>query len=131
MLYSIIWIVASIIGTRKHFKFLFIYLFSAVLRLHCCASFPLVVASLSTFWLWYVGFSVCGFSFCRAGSGECGLQELHFLSSEQRLRSTARGLSCSMARGIFLGQGFEPSSPALADGFLTTGPQGKPNILSF
>ena len=39
------------------------------------------------------------------------------------------GLSCSVAWGIFLDQGFEPVSPALAGGFLTTVPPGKPQDL--
>ena len=53
-----------------------------------------------------------------------------FLVLEHRLRGAQasvvvwRGLSCSVACGIFL-EGVEPVSPALAGGFLTTGPQGK------
>ena len=38
----------------------------------------------------------------------------------------ARGLSCPTACGILLLRpGFEPASPALESGFLTTGPPGK------
>ena len=38
----------------------------------------------------------------------------------------ARGLSCATACGILVPQpGIEPMSPALAGGFLTTGPPGK------
>ena len=37
----------------------------------------------------------------------------------------AKGLTCSVARGIFPDQGTEPMSPALAGGFLTTVPPGK------
>ena len=36
------------------------------------------------------------------------------------------GLSCSAARGILPDQGSNPWSPALAGGFFTTGPPGKP-----
>ena len=36
------------------------------------------------------------------------------------------GLSCSPARGIFPDPGLERVSPALAGGFLTTEPPGKP-----
>ena len=36
-------------------------------------------------------------------------------------------LSCLTARGIFPDQGFEPVSPALAGGFLITGPTGSPD----
>ena len=39
----------------------------------------------------------------------------------------AHGLSCSAAWGIFPDQ-LEPMSPALAGGFLTTAPPGKPSI---
>ena len=38
----------------------------------------------------------------------------------------AHGLSCSAARGNLPGPGLEPVSPALAGGFLTTVPPGKP-----
>ena len=37
----------------------------------------------------------------------------------------ASRLSCPMACGNFLDQGSNPMSPALAGGFLTTGPPGK------
>ena len=40
----------------------------------------------------------------------------------------AHGLSCSAACGIFPDQGSNPVSPALAGGFLTTVPPGKPQI---
>ena len=43
----------------------------------------------------------------------------------------AHGLSCSEACGIFLGQGSNPRPPALAGGFLTTVPPGKPQTLIF
>ena len=42
----------------------------------------------------------------------------------------ARGLSCHEACRIFPA-GIELMSPALADGFLTTGPPGKPRLLFF
>ena len=38
----------------------------------------------------------------------------------------AHGLSCSAAYGIFPDQGSNPVSPALAGGFFTTQPPGKP-----
>ena len=38
----------------------------------------------------------------------------------------AHGLSCSTACGNLPGPGLEPVSPALAGGFLTTAPRGKP-----
>ena len=43
-----------------------------------------------------------------------------------------RRLSCSAARGILVHQsGVEPASLALQGGFLTTGPPGKSQSLSF
>ena len=43
----------------------------------------------------------------------------------------AHGLRCSEACGIFPEPGIEPVSPALAGGFFTTGPPGKPLQLVF
>ena len=40
----------------------------------------------------------------------------------------AHGLSCSVACGIFPDQGSKPVSTALAGGFLTTVPPGKPTV---
>ena len=52
------------------------------------------------------------------------------LTAEHRLQSmglvaVVLGLSCPSAYGIFLDQGSEAVSPALAGGFLSTGPPGK------
>ena len=44
------------------------------------------------------------------------------LALEHRLGIGAHGLSCSAAFGIFLNQGIEFMSPALAGGFITTEP---------
>ena len=41
-----------------------------------------------------------------------------------------RGLSCSPAHGIFLGQGSN-RCPCMARGIPTTGPPGKPEMASF
>ena len=74
-------------------------------------------------------------NFCLAVSGlSCGVQDLCCVSC--RILQLAgmgansvvevRGLSCSGACGIFVPwPGIEPVSPALAGGFLTTGPPGK------
>ena len=46
--------------------------------------------------------------------------------------AVARGLSCFVACGILVpGPGVEPASPALQDGFLTTGPPGKSQLVTF
>ena len=55
------------------------------------------------------------------GSSHAGLQQLQHAGSVV----VAKGLTCSVARGIFPDQGTEPMSPALAGGFLTTVPPGK------
>ena len=52
------------------------------------------------------------------------------LTAKHRLQSTGLvavvlGLSCPSAYGIFLDQGAEAVFPALAGGFLSTGPPGK------
>ena len=43
----------------------------------------------------------------------------------------AHGLICPTARGIFLDQGLNPFPPAMAGGFLNTGPLGKSPCLEF
>ena len=75
------------------------------------AGFSLVAASGRYSSLKCAGFSLGGFSCCRAralGARASGV--------------VAHGLSCSLACGIFPGPGLEPVSPALAGGFLTTVP---------
>jgi len=56
------------------------------------------------------------------------LVALAFPFAENRLDSVvvAHGLSCSTACGIFWNQGSNPCPPALADGFLSRAPPGKP-----
>ena len=109
------------------------YLFLAVLSLHCCTGFPLVdgnggyalvavysflivVASLlqsmeprtcELKWLWLVGSEVAA----------CRLQSTDSVAVAPRLRF-------STACGIFPGQGSN-LSPALAGGIFTTEPPGK------
>ena len=68
-----------------------------------------------------------------SGCVACGLQQLQLMGSvvtAHRLQSTGSvvvgpGLSCSKACGIFRSE-IEPVSPALAGGFFTTEPPGKP-----
>ena len=77
----------------------------------------LVVASGGYSSLQCVGFSLshCGFSCCRA-----------WALGAQASVVVAHGLSCSAAMWDLPMPGFEPVSPALAGGFLTTAPPGKP-----
>ena len=61
--------------------------------------------------------AVCGLS-------SCGAQAL-----EPRLNTVAQRLSCSEACGNLPGSQIEHASPALAGGFFTTEPPGKPNLM--
>ena len=65
-------------------------------------------------WLWHVGSVVVarGLSSCGLGALECRLSSCGALAS----------LLCGM--WDLLGRGLKPVSPALAGGFLTTGPPG-------
>ena len=70
-----------------------------------------------------------GCSCCRAGAPRCiwaSVVAVPRLSSTGSIVST-HGLSYSEACGIFLNQGWSPF-PALAGGFLTTEPPGKPSF---
>ena len=58
------------------------------------------------------------------GLSRCGSQAL-----EHRLSSCGARSSCSMACWDLPGPGNEPVSPALAGGFFTTEPSGKPILL--
>ena len=83
-----------------------------------------------SFWLHWVLVAACGIFCCTVlASLElwcAGL--LYLVVAPDRVGSVvvARGLSCPTACGIFVPQlGIEPASPALEDGFFTTGPPGK------
>ena len=72
------------------------------------------------FWLCWV-FVVAHRLSLVAVSGGSGGATLYLWSMGYR----AYRLSCPMARGIFPDHRFKPMSPALAGGFLTTGPTGR------
>ena len=73
-----------------------------------------------------------GFCHCRAGALElegfsgCGSQAL-----ELRLTVGALGLGCLVTRGIFYRPGIKLVSPALAGGFFSHQPPGKPYFILF
>ena len=75
--------------------------------------------------------AVCGLSLVMAGRGYSSWRSLGFslqwLLLLQNMSSVVgmHGLSCFAACGIFLNQGLNPCSPALAGRFLSTGPLGK------
>ena len=91
------------------------YNFLAALGLHCFTKFSLVVAS--------GGYSLVAVH--RLLIAVASLAAEHGLQSTQSSVVVAYGLSCLVTCGIFLDQGLNPASPALAGGFLTTGPPGR------
>ena len=107
-------------GGRVFIFYLFIYL--AALSLHCC------VQAFSNCREWGLIFVVVHGLLIAVASlvAEHRLQA-HRLQQLWHVGSVvvAHGLSCSVARGIFLDQGSNLVSPALAGEFLTTVPPGK------
>ena len=103
-----------------HFIYLFSYLLLAVLALHCCKGFSVVVAgggySLDTI---YWTSHCCGFSCCRAQA----LEPLGF-------SSCGTWLSCPTARGIFLDQGSNPCTLLWQADSLPLSHQGRPPFIS-
>ena len=106
-----------------------------MLGLCCCSDFSLITAGGG-----YSPAGVCGLLTAEAsllaelglqgvqaslaatrGLSRCGSQAL-----EHRLSSCGARSSCSMACWDLPGPGNEPVSPALAGGFFTTEPSGKP-----
>ena len=112
----------------------------AALGLCCCAR---AFSSCGERGLLYCGVQIShcgGFSCCRAralgvwasvvvahGLSSCGSWALEAQTSV----AVAHGLSCSAVCGIFPDQGSNPCPLALAGGFLTTAPPGKPWYFSF
>ena len=87
----------------------FIYLFLAVLSLHCCTGFSLAAVSRVTLhcgtWASHCG----GFSYCRALALGCvGFSSCSSWGLERRLSSCGHGLGCPKACGLFLDQGLDP-----------------------
>ena len=119
------------------FSNLFIYLFLAVLGLRCCARAFLQLRRVGATLRCgarashYSGFSCCG---ARALGTQASVVVVRRLSScgswvlERRLSSC--GTQAQLLRGMWdlPGPGLKPGSPALAGGFLTTVPPGKPYI---
>ena len=116
----------------KFFKIYLFYLILAALALLCCArGFTLVsesggYSSLRCVgllrWLlllWSTGSRRAGFSSCGSQALEC--------------RLSSCGAWAQLLRGMWdlPGPGLEPVSPALAGGFLTAAPPGKPPNVSF
>ena len=138
------------------FKILFIYLFLAVLGLGCCTRALVAVrggysslrcAGFSLRWLPLLrsmgsrstGFSSCGSQaqqlWC-TGFSSCALQASVVValglsscgSWALKCRLSSSGTRASLFCGMWdlPGPGLEPVSPALAGGFLTAAPPGKP-----
>ena len=67
-------------------------------------------------------------------AGSYGSSIILFIGCAEFLKDSvvvAHGLSCSVACGIFLDQGSNPVSPALAGRFFTTRPPGKLSEVKF
>ena len=98
----------------KFIYFIYLFIFGCIGSLLLCAGFSLVVASGGYSSLWSTGYR-------RAGFSSCGSRAL-----EHRLSSC--GAWAQLLHGMWdlPGPGLEPVSPALAGGFLTTAPPGKP-----
>ena len=118
-------------------KNLFTYLFLAVLGLQYCVGFSLVVASRSTLQVGCRGFSLWWPLHCRAqalgvwasvaaaqGLSSCGSRAL-----EHRLNSSGAHASLLRDTWDLPGSRIKPMAPALAGGFYTTEPPGKPSNL--
>ena len=94
-----------------------IYLFLAVLGLHCWVGFSLVVVSRGHSWLCCVSFSLWW------------LLSLWSTGFRLHVCGTRASLPCSM--WDLHGPGIKPVSPAMSGVFLTTGPPGKSLGLAF
>ena len=111
--------------------YLFIYLFLAVLGLCCCAQAFLWLQRVGRYSSWGARASHCGglslwsTGSRRTGFSSCGLQALG-----RRLNSC--GSEAVLLRGMWdlPGPGLEAVSPALAGGFSTTAPPGKPQTIN-
>ena len=106
--------------------FLNVYLFMAVLGLHCCLGFALAAESR--------GSSRCGarashcsdFCFGAWALGHAGFSSCSFQALEHRLSSRSTWASLLLGMWGLPGSGIKPVSPALAGGFFTTKPLGNP-----
>ena len=88
-------------------KGIYIYIYLAVLGLHCCAGFPLVLES--------TGYSpVAGHRFLIAGASHCGAQ-----APEHRLMVVSQGLICSHTWDLL-----EPGSSATLTSYVRAEGEG-------
>ena len=104
---------------------IYIYLFLAVLGLHCCVDFSLVVESGSRS---YSPVAVQGLLTAAASLVvEHGLQKLWLLDSRLQAQQCGAWTQLLLSIWDLPGSGMEPVSPALAHEFFTTELPGKPN----
>ena len=121
-------------------KLLFTYLFLAVLSLRCCAgpfsscSEQGLLSSSNVQTSHRSSFSPCR---ARVLGTWASVLRAHVLSSLSAQALELRLSSCGTRVQLFLGMwdlpgsGLEPVSPALAGGFFTSEPPGKPQALTF
>ena len=120
------------------FTYLFVYVFLAALGLRCCTrAFSscgewrlLFVAVRGFLWWWLLLLQSAGFR--HAGFSSCGMQAQQLWLVGSRVQAQQLWHTGLVAHGMWdlLGRGLEPMSPALAGGFLTTAPPGKPGKYS-
>ena len=112
---------------REAILYYYYYYLFAALGLHCCArafSSYSEQGLLSNCGAWACHCS--GFTGCRAQALECmGFSSRDTWALGYGSVVVVHRLSSPTAHGIFLGQGLTLLTPALAGGFLTTGPPGK------
>ena len=105
--------------------------------LRCCAWTFLLAVSGGYSLLWCAGFSLQWLLLLQSTASRCsgsvvvarGLSSCGSWAPEHRLSSC--GTRASLLHGMWdlPGPGLEPMSPALAGGFLTAAPPGKPQVL--
>ena len=106
--------------------YLFIHLFLAALGLRCSSGPFSGFRELGLPWLWCTGFSLpWRLSALGTGSRARGLSSGSSWAPKRRLGS--RGAQLLWDMWDLLGLGVKPVSPALAGGFFTTEPPGKPS----
>ena len=131
------WFLAVVLGITICFFFFLINLFYFIQFWLCwvfvaVCGLSLVAASGGSSSLWCAGFSLQRpFLLRSTGSRRAGFSSCGSRALEHRLSSC--GVWAQLLRGMQdpPGPGLEPVSPALAGGFSTTAPPGKPSICFF
>ena len=112
---------------RRYDKIFLKIIFGCIVSLLLCAGFSLVVASGGYSSLQCTGFSLrCLLLLWSTSSRRAGFSSCSTRALERGLSNCGIRAQCSMACGNLPRPGLEPVSPALAGGFSTSAPPGKP-----